>query len=225
MGLDSVELVIRFEDTFGISISDEVAATLTTPRKVIDYVVTQVVTSDDHACLSQQAFYFLRSGFMKRLQVPRSAFRVDAPLRLLIPKQNRKRVWEELKAELGEQALPELTRPLWLVSLLTAVAVLIGAYAAYATLNVWAAAGISILCGFLLSVLSRPCRNSFPRGVSTVGELVEYLLSHSPEDFKRIRRVWTRAQVAETVRAVIVDQVGIKKFTDDSDFIDDMHID
>jgi acyl carrier protein len=40
MGLDVVELVVRFEDAFGISIPDEIAATLTTPREVTDYVMT-----------------------------------------------------------------------------------------------------------------------------------------------------------------------------------------
>ena len=42
MGLDSVELLIRFENAFGIAIPDEVAAELTTPRKVTDYIFTQV---------------------------------------------------------------------------------------------------------------------------------------------------------------------------------------
>src|SRR4030095_1882049 len=102
MGLDAVELVIRFEDAFGISIPDEVAASLTTPREVTDYIVTRVAVSDETACLSQQAFYFLRREFSKRLQIPRSVFRPEVSLQTLIPKQNRKLVWANLKAELGE---------------------------------------------------------------------------------------------------------------------------
>jgi len=39
MGLDTVELVMAFEEKFGISIPNEVAAELTTPRKVTDYVM------------------------------------------------------------------------------------------------------------------------------------------------------------------------------------------
>ena len=36
MGLDGVELVMEFEDTFDVKISDEVASNLTTVRDVVD---------------------------------------------------------------------------------------------------------------------------------------------------------------------------------------------
>jgi hypothetical protein len=39
MGLDTVELVMAFEERFGVSIPDAVAAELVTPRHVIDYLM------------------------------------------------------------------------------------------------------------------------------------------------------------------------------------------
>jgi acyl carrier protein len=42
MGLDTVELLMAFEEKFGISIPDEDATRLTTPRKVTDYIVSKV---------------------------------------------------------------------------------------------------------------------------------------------------------------------------------------
>ncbi|HEX8127571.1 MAG TPA: phosphopantetheine-binding protein [Pyrinomonadaceae bacterium] len=39
MGLDTVELLMAFEEKFGVSISDADAAELTTPRKVTDYLL------------------------------------------------------------------------------------------------------------------------------------------------------------------------------------------
>jgi acyl carrier protein len=231
MGLDAVELVIRFEDAFGISIPDEVAASLTTPREVTDYIVTQVAVGDENTCLSQEAFYFLRRGFSRRLQIPRSVFRPEVSLQTLIPKQNRKLVWANLKAELGEAALPDLARPLWLFSLLATITLFIGSYAFYATpklplqLNAWAALGITILCGFLLSFVSRPLKTNFRRRLKTIDGLVQHLLLYSPHTFKRDKRTWTRTQIAETVRAIIVDEIEVTDFTEDSHFINDMHID
>ena len=39
MGLDTVELVIAFEEKFGVSIPDADAAELATPRDVTDYLM------------------------------------------------------------------------------------------------------------------------------------------------------------------------------------------
>lgn len=38
MGLDTVALIVAFEDEFGLSIPNEEAERLTTPRKVTEYV-------------------------------------------------------------------------------------------------------------------------------------------------------------------------------------------
>ena len=42
MGLDIVELFMAVEEKFGISIPDEDASELSTPRKVTDYVMSKV---------------------------------------------------------------------------------------------------------------------------------------------------------------------------------------
>lgn len=230
MGLDAVELVIRFEDSFGIAISDEVASQLTTPREVTNYIMTQVATGGQPACLSQQAFYFLRQGFLKRLQIPRSTFRPDVLVEGLIPKRRRRIVWAGLKRELGDKALPDLARPVWLFSLLAIATTLVGFYAYYAThnlrLNLSAifGIGVAILLGYTLTLVSRPLRTNFRRRFKRVSGLVEYLALHGPLTFKHEQRAWTREQVAEVVRAIIVEEIGITNFTEDSHFIKDMHI-
>ena len=120
MGLETVELVSRFDEAFEITISDEAAARMGTPREVTDFIATQVAMADADACLSQQAFYFLRRGFSNSLQLPRTAFHSDVALQTLIPKQNRKHVWGQLRMEMGSNVLPDLARPLWLFYLLSA---------------------------------------------------------------------------------------------------------
>ncbi|HEX8250709.1 MAG TPA: hypothetical protein VF599_21220 [Pyrinomonadaceae bacterium] len=41
MGLDIVETMMRIEEEFEVAIPNEVAATLSTPREVIDYLMTR----------------------------------------------------------------------------------------------------------------------------------------------------------------------------------------
>lgn len=49
MGLDLVETVMRIEEEFKITIPDEIAATLVTPRTVIDYLMSQPEVSKNHS--------------------------------------------------------------------------------------------------------------------------------------------------------------------------------
>ena len=62
MGLDSVELVMAFEEAFGIEIPDEDAARLETPRHVMDYVAARLPVTPSGACRTQRTFYALRRG-------------------------------------------------------------------------------------------------------------------------------------------------------------------
>ena len=42
MGLDAVELIVAYEEAFGIQFKDEDAARMRTPRDVIDFVASRV---------------------------------------------------------------------------------------------------------------------------------------------------------------------------------------
>lgn len=101
MGLDSVELVLRFEDTFGIEIPDADAEKITTVKDVTNYVFSKVEHTDQNTCLTQQAFYFLRRSFMQYLQIPRLFICPKAKLDSILPKENRKDALQHLKNEAG----------------------------------------------------------------------------------------------------------------------------
>lgn len=234
MGLDTVELVIRFEDAFGITFPNEVASQLTTPREVVDYVMTQVVAGDQPACLSQQSFYFLREMFTCHLRLPRKMFRPDAPLEQLIPKENRRTIWASLRAEAGVRALPALARPLWVSLALSLTTALIFVYAvASASKNLNGGSRVAFFFGLLAAAvagyssmfLTRPFKNNFRRRYEHFGDLAKYLALDSPHTFKKQNRTWTREQVAQVVREIIVDETGRTDFTEDSHFINDMHLD
>jgi hypothetical protein len=182
MGLDSVELVIRIEEAFSIQIPDRVAPELTTPKKVTDFILTQVGESQAPLpCLSQKAFYMLRRGFIHHLSLPRRQFRVDTTLREIVPEEGRDTVWEEIGTAVGAKKWPVMSRPKW------------------------------------LSLMSPAVRS--------VKDLVENLLANEPLLVKGAEAAWSRAQVWEVLRLVIEDETGVKDFSEDSRFVEDMHLD
>lgn len=229
MGLDTVELVIRFEDAFGIKISDKVAEELTTPRDVTDYVLSQLTLVDQTTCMSQQAFNFLRRTFVPVLEIERTDFRPETNLTALIPRERRTQVWSSVRSQIGVAALPELVRPRWLfimltiITLLSAGAVFIYTMIAASTINAFVfgllAAG---MLGFASETLTRSWRLEFHRDYAHAGDLAKYLTIQTPHIFKK---EWTREEVAETVRKIVIDQTGVTNFSEDSRFVQDMHLD
>ena len=230
MGLDLVELVIRFEDAFGVAIPDKVAADLVTPRKVTDYVSSQLLESRKRSCLTQQAFYFIRGKFVPALSISRRDFKPDTRLEDLVPSDRRREVWARMTSEIGPSAIPDLARPSWLVSFLSAVTLATLVFVAGYALKDSAGGSISFFIGlcaaFLVgyggALVTRPWKQNFRRGYRRVGDLATYISVHRPHYFKK---EWTREHVAQVVREIIVDETGVNDFTEDSDFIKDMHLD
>ena len=182
MGLDLVELTIRIEETFGIRIPDRVAPELTTPRKVSDFILTQVAESRAPlSCLSQKAFYMLRREFTRRLSLPRGRFQVDAQLKEIVPEERRDEVWKAIGSSLGVNRWPAMSRPAWL--------------------------------GFILPE------------IKSVRELVDYLVTNEPLIVKAEEVGWSRAQVWDVLRRVIMDETAARDFSEDSRFVEDMHLD
>lgn len=182
MGLELVELTIRIEDTFGIQIPDRVAPELTTPRKVTDFILSQVEQSEDPlSCLSQRAFYSVRREFMQQLSIPRRQFGVDANLKELLPEERRGEVWKNIGASLGAKKWPALHRKTWLPF--------------------------------------------FTTHVQSVRELVDYFVTNEPLLVKGTEAAWTRQQVWDVLERVIRDDTGVTDFSEDSRFVQDMHLD
>jgi len=228
MGLDLVELIIRFEDAFGVAIPDAVATELTTPRKVTEYLVTQLNLGRQTTCISQQAFYRLRRDLSPLTRTQRAEFRPTLRLAHLFPVEARKETWTEARSQI--RALPHLVRPKWLVCGLT-ILIIVTAIIVFS--NSYGASGNSATA-FLLSIFvggglahasqfaTRSLRYEFSREYTTVGELAEYLALHTPHTFKRD---WTREEIAETVRQIIIDQTATHDFHEDSRFVQDMKLD
>ena len=75
--------------------------------------------------------------------------------------------------------------------------------------------------GRLGATLTRPLKREFRDRYAHAGELAQYAALHTPHSFKR---EWTKEEIVQTVRRIIIDQTGINNFTEDSRFIEDMHL-
>lgn len=221
MGLDTVELVIRFEDAFGINIPDEVAAELTTPRRVTFYIWSQVKLVNQTLCLSQQAFYVLRREFVPLLGIRRAQFHPAARLSDLVPIELRTRIWTDVKTRIGAPTLPDLVRPRWLfltLSMLTLLTAVLGFVGGGLGVSLAVAGAVGLGSG----LLTRPFKREFQAEYASAGDLANYLATHKPQVF---RKEWTKEEVAKTVRQIVIEETGTTDFTEDSRFVQDLHMD
>jgi acyl carrier protein len=98
MGLDTVEIVLGWERAFGLNLSDDEVITLRTPAMAIDLISLKLKASDDFAgvCLELRAYQRIRQAFCNVLKIPRQKIQLDTKLRELIPKNQRREVWQEI---------------------------------------------------------------------------------------------------------------------------------
>lgn len=90
MGLDSVELVMDVEKTFGIEIPDSEAEKIFTVGDLHEAVWRRVTKSSTQTCKSQALFYELRGYAIGKFSVSRKMFRPDNLMDEIIPYTNRR---------------------------------------------------------------------------------------------------------------------------------------
>ncbi len=108
MGLDSVEFVMALEEAFGLYIPDVDAVSLTTPRKVIDYLEKRLAPAESPQCLDQMAFYSVRRAAMRVLEKPRGAFTPATRWDRIFHTKDHPRQWELVGQATGLPRWPRL---------------------------------------------------------------------------------------------------------------------
>jgi hypothetical protein len=180
MGLDGVEIIMGWENAFGIRIADKDAGQLRTTRMAFDLIGKMVNASDASApyCLTARAFYKLRQSLGAVTGVPRAAVLPASKIRDVFKGPDRKTHWRAVGERLGTPKLPPFGPALsWIIS---------------------------------------------PKSVR---EMAEWLVVNCPRIFLGPDERWSRGHVRTIVRTVISDVTGIKKFSDDADFVHDLRID
>ena len=176
MGLDGVELVLAWEETFSVSISDAEAGSLSTTRQAVELIFNKVKSPapEDSGCLAMRAFLRLRRAFQAQ-GIPRQDVRPDAKLSVLLPGRQRRDILNSVREQVG---FPPLRR--------------------------------------------------LPFGLQfTFGQVRDLVLDSVIEHHARLRLPgcgWSRRQVCEVVRAVMYAQLGLRRFSDSAEFVDDLGI-
>jgi hypothetical protein len=107
MGLDSVEIVMGWEEALGVTITDAEATVTRTPRMATDLLAAKLGAVNDQpgACLTLRAFNRLRHAFLIGAGLPRDRITPKARLRDLLP-HDRKSRWRAIQSASSLPALP-----------------------------------------------------------------------------------------------------------------------
>jgi acyl carrier protein len=239
MGLDAVEIVMKVEDAFEISIENAEAEKIVTPRQLIELVMGKVGRTDRAQCLTQRAFHRLRASLIRHTGLGRSAVKPETRMAVLLPLQTRTVALREVLDDIGVAASPELVRPGWLVLLIIFGSLISGLAAAcllgqalhssnFVVIQLLSFPMISapitaVFIGWLaMRLTSNQCHN-FKPAMATAGGFSRWIVAQGPEIVGTPPGQWRREQVAERVREIVIDSLGCEKeYREDAHFLKDL---
>lgn len=236
MGLDSVELVMTIEKSFGIAIEDSEAASVRTAGQLLALVMSKLEPGTGQGCLTSHAFYRLRSALLKVTGLPRRAIAPATRTESLWPPATRRAAWSKVAREVGVD-LPPLERPAWLVWCATAAVVIgsftvafilrnrLGHLALRSLLSVSLAS--ALVLAWAVASATRPAARYVPSGSDTVGGLAQEVLTMNFGLFAAEQRRWCEAEVWDALQDLIVQQLGVKReeVTKEARFVEDLGMD
>lgn len=200
MGMESVAIVLDCEEQFGIAIPDAAAEKMRTPRDVIDFVLQERQRVAQLDAMKHLSEALAGMGFAN--------VRPDMSFRELFGNQRIAR-WKELGKRLAPFSIPPDV-PHGPGDALAGWSFLGGVIALF--MSQWALAGVGALLfavGWNWSDRSR----RIPDSVDTVEKLAAHLT-----------RPFAESEVAEKVKAIVVEQLGLKEgvYGEEKDFVRDL---
>jgi acyl carrier protein len=200
MGLDAVELVLAFEEEFGIAIPDPVAEKMRTPRDVIEFVIAERQRVEQLDARKQLLETLAGMGYAN--------VRPDAGFNELFGSLRSTR-WKELGKRLAPFSIPRdvaqgpgCAMAGW--SCLAGVVCLF--------VSQWVLAGV---CSLLFAVgwIWSDRTRRIPDSVGTVEKLASHLT-----------RPFSESEIADKVKAIVIEQLGLKNgvYGEDKEFVRDL---
>ena len=245
MGLDGVELIMAVEEEFSVEISDANAEKIRTPQDLIDIICAKMAAADKpgRVCQSQHSFYRLRRALCTQTGQPRKTVTPATPLTDLLPVDMRDPSWRKLREAVQAEEWPSPVRSpgavratanlVCLSSILLSFVIVPGGWTrgkgdpepllvgmcdgSFMMARIVALVGAAIFLAIVAMLVTRPLRRYLPTKVKRVGDLAKFIRKRDPE------RILSREQVAEKVRELVLEQLGISadKYREDADFVKD----
>lgn len=238
MSLDNVELVMKVEETFDITINDLDAEKILTLGDLYRDLLARVEFGAGAACPSSAMFYQLRRALMKTFGVGRERVRPALSVEELVSRDGRRENWVRLAREIGFR-LPDLRRPPAMRAAGTCylLAVCLPALPvsglAYLLKPDWAGAllaalvVVNVVMPALWLFVTQPFAVEIAPECLTVRALVGSLVAGNLPGSVPPGGPWNRAAVWEMVVAIVSEQAGVSRdvLTEDTSFVDDLGLD
>lgn len=222
MGSDLEDLIIEVEKAFGLRVPQAAAQSMRTVGDLVDYVRSRIGDRPGNGCITSQIFFRFRSELMQALPRSRRHIRPSEHLEVLIPINERRRVWAILRAKGLELPPLSISVPVFLTSGIVVIAAPIA-------LAWWFHSGILLTLvlplGLLAWLTTRPL-SVHPGPYRTIRALVLYLTPVLAQDGEPQAGL-SADEIADRVRLIISAQLGVSSdhLTDATRFVEDLRVD
>ncbi len=117
MGLDSIEILIKVEDSFGIKIPDEEAEQILTVSDFHDTVWRHLSSKQSDKCQSQLLFYRLRKSFVEEFGFSTQQLTLNTSPEEIFPKTNRRQIYSNFANRINLKLPPLILTKPWKILL------------------------------------------------------------------------------------------------------------
>jgi hypothetical protein len=215
MGLDSVELLVEVEKTFGIEIPDLEAEKIVTVGDFYEAVWGKIKEKESDKCNSAILFYQLRTLLQKKYNIDRDKITPKTLLEDIIPKRKRRNEWKNIQKEI-DLIFPRLKLNKTISKILISFGVIgiIGgflyAFIAYNFLDksgyLFVIPFITIVFLIILNKVMNPLRTSFP--TQDTKELIDRILTLNYKEISR-KTGTNRQEMEKIMQFIICDKAGV----------------
>lgn len=234
MGLDTVELVMEVEESFGVTIPLERACQMRTVGDLYSFLLekTRNHTRDPDSCLTATTFYALRRRLASHIDAGAS-LRPRSDVDTTLPRRKRQRLWTRLSDEM-DLRFPRLRRPAWVVLLGCTISIIttFSAYAFFVTTTGQFLAMLPALLALgvtaaLFALATVPLALMPAHSFRTYRGLVTQLVALNYATLSKRYDSWNPTDVWNVLQSIIIEQLGVKKedVTPDANFVYDLGCD